>query len=252
MERVTFVNIALLGLFVLVVPSGGGCHGKEFPFASSETTAPQNEHPLRKSGGQLQGDSLLKVDKPLIKEEEIAQNKAASRILHLKALAPNKMSIERWKRSGSRHLQLPGNGPVRVLDLIVQTETTLRISCDVTGSSQPSMVWYLPSRENITAGSNGSDVRMSVEHDGVLQIRDFSMADTGLFICADTIVPDCVYVVAQVDAYSVKIILAVAAGFVVFSMLAGSCVLCKYLQYKKSMALIPEEERRKPKSFDSW
>ncbi|XP_078699726.1 uncharacterized protein LOC144926621 [Branchiostoma floridae x Branchiostoma belcheri] len=251
MERFLLRNITVLCLlFLTTLPSDGGCPDKEFPFVDRGTTALDNDSRNR-SLGQLQ-NRLWKVDKPSSKEENHTQPKTTVRVL--KTLASNMVLMEKWKRSfpGLRHVQLPGSGSARVLDLLVQTETTLHISCNVTGSPQPGMVWYLPLGENIAAGSNGSDVRTSVGHDGTLQIRDFSMADSGLYICADTVVPDSVYVVAQVDAYSVKIILAVAAGFVVFSMLAGSCVLYKYIQYKRRMALIPEEERRKPKSFDSW
>ncbi|XP_078603283.1 uncharacterized protein LOC144877251 [Branchiostoma floridae x Branchiostoma japonicum] len=244
MQRLAFVDTAVLGLFLaIVVCSDSGSNGQEYPSTSSRTTVPQKEDSLRKTPGQTQDYSLLKVDTSLIEQEDLAQKKSTFDML---------MLVERWKMSGSRHLQLPGGGSVRMLDLLVQTETTLHISCNVTWSLQPGMVWYLPSGETIAPGWNGSDVRISVKHDGTLEIRDFSMQDVGLFVCADTTVADCVYVVAQVDAYSVNIILAVTAGFVAFSLLAGSCVLYKYIQYKKRMALIPEEERRKPKSFDSW
>ncbi|XP_035682872.1 uncharacterized protein LOC118420251 [Branchiostoma floridae] len=246
MQRLVFVDTAVLGLFLaIVVCSDSGFNGQEYPSTSRRTTVPQKEDSLKKPRGELQNDSLLEVDTPLIEQEDLAQKKSTFDPSML-------MLVERWKMSGSRHLQLPGGGSVRIMDLLVQTETTLRISCNVTGSLQPGMVWYLPSGETIAPGWNGSDVRTSVKHDGILEIRDFSMQDVGLFVCADTMVQDCVYVVAQVDAYSVNIILAVTAGFVAFSLLAGSCVLYKYIQYKKRMALIPEEERRKPKSFDSW
>eukprot|EP00058_Branchiostoma_floridae_P004423 XP_002589911.1 hypothetical protein BRAFLDRAFT_81961 [Branchiostoma floridae] len=200
MQRLVFVDTAVLGLFLsIVVCSDSGFNGQEYPSTSRRTTVPQKEDSLRKPRGQLQNDSLLEVDTPLIEQEDLAQKKSTFDPSML-------MLVERWKMSGSRHLQLPGGGSVRIMDLLVQTETTLRISCNVTGSLQP--------------GWNGSDVRISVKHDGTLEIRDFSMQDVGLFVCADTTVADCVYVVAQVDAYSVNIILAVTAGFVAFSLLA--------------------------------